>query len=216
MTPGGPIQDIKQYIPSQCPEECLTALKGWDSSAEIGTGWGYAELEMEEIQMNIMLVIMAVCVLLKIVDGYKKGMVKEIISLVTLTVIGIMVVLISRGLHSYMEKEIVGVIIAVVLLALLGIVHHLLGVVLFSAKMIAKLPVVHWANKVLGAIFGAFEVILILQIVYVFIMYFGLGMIGQQILEYTRESIVLAKVYQYNVVAKLVENLMGQFPVLWT
>lgn len=164
--------------------------------------------------MNVMLVIVVICVLFKIADGYKKGMVKEIISLVTLTVIGIMVVLISRGLHSYMEKEIVGVIIAVVLLALLGIVHHILGVVLFSAKMIAKLPVVHWANKVLGAVFGALEVILILQIVYVFIMYFGLGMIGQQILEYTKESVVLAKVYQYNIVAKFVENLMGQLPIL--
>lgn len=164
--------------------------------------------------MNIMLVIVVVCVLFKIVDGYKKGMVKEVISLVTLTVIGIMVVLISKGLHSYMEKEIVGVIIAVVLLALLGIVHHILGVVLFSAKMIAKLPVVHWANKVLGAVFGALEVILLLQIVYVFIMYFGLGMIGQQILEYTKESVVLEKVFQYNIVAKLVENLMGQIPML--
>lgn len=164
--------------------------------------------------MNIMLIIMVVCVLFKIADGYKKGMVKEVISLVTLTVIGIMVVLISKGLHSYMEKEIVGVIIAVVLLALLGIVHHILGVVLFSAKMIAKLPVVHWANKVLGAVFGALEVILILQIVYVFIMYFGLGMIGQQILEYTKESVVLEKVFQYNIVAKLVENLMGQIPML--
>ena len=164
--------------------------------------------------MNIMLIVAAVCMLLKIVDGYKKGMVKEIISLVTLIIMGIMVVLIGRGLHSYMEKEIVSVVIAVVLLALLGIVHHLLRVVFFSAKMITKLPVVHWANKVLGAVFGALEVIFILQIVYVFIMYFGLGMIGQQILEYTRESVALTKVYQFNVVAKLVEKLMGMLPTL--
>lgn len=164
--------------------------------------------------MNIMLLVATVYILFKIVDGYKKGMVKEIISLVTLIIIGITVVLISRGLHSYMEKEIVGVVIAVILLALLGIVHHLLGVVFFSAKMISKLPVVHWANKMLGAVFGALEVILTLQIVYVFIMYFGLGMIGQQILEYTRESVVLTKIYEYNIVAKLVENLMKQLPMM--
>lgn len=80
--------------------------------------------------------------------------------------------------------------------------------------MISKLPVISWINKVLGAVFGVLEVILTLQIIYVFIMYFGLGMIGQQILEYTRESIVLTKIYQYNVVAKLVENLMNQLPAL--
>lgn len=162
--------------------------------------------------MNIMLILVVICAVAKIVDGYKKGMVKEIVSLVTLTVMGIMVVLISRGLHSYMEKEIVGVVIAVVLMALLGIVHHLLNVVLFSAKMISKLPVIHWLNKVLGAVFGLLEVVLILQIVYVFIMYFGLGMIGQQILEYTRESAFLTKLYEYNVVANLVDNVLAHLP----
>ena len=164
--------------------------------------------------MNIMLILAVICVLFKFADGYKKGMVKEIVSLVTLIIMGIMIVLISKGLHSYMEKEVVGVIIAVVLMALLGVVHHLLNVVFFSAKMISKLPVIHWVNKVFGAVFGVLDVILILQIVYVFIMYFGLGMIGQQILEYTRESVVLTKIYQYNVVAKLVENLMSQLPAM--
>ncbi len=164
--------------------------------------------------MNIMLIVVAVCALVKIADGYKKGMVKEIISLVTLIIMGIMIVLISNGLHSYMEKEVAGVIIAVVLLALLGIVHHMLSAVFFSAKMISQLPVIHWANKLLGAVFGVLEVVLILQIIYVFIMYFGLGMIGQQILEYTGESVVLTAIYQYNVVAGLVEKLMSQMPAL--
>lgn len=161
-----------------------------------------------------MLIVVVIYALFKVADGYKKGIVKEIVSLVTLCVMGIMIVLISKGLHSYMEKEVVGVIIAVVLMALLGAVHHLLNVVLFSAKMISKLPVIHWVNKVLGAVFGVLEVILTLQIVYVLIMYFGLGMIGQQIVEYTRESIVLTKIYQYNVVARFVENLMSEFTAL--
>ena len=55
--------------------------------------------------MNIMLILAVICVLFKIADGYKKGMVKEIVSLVTLIIMGIMIVLISKGLHSYMEKE---------------------------------------------------------------------------------------------------------------
>lgn len=164
--------------------------------------------------MNIMLIVVVIFALFKMADGYKKGMVKEIVSLVTLCVMGIMIVLISRGLHSYMKKEAVGVIITVALLALLGVAHHLLNVVLFSAKMIAKLPVVHWFNKLLGAVFGVLEVLFTLQIVYTLIMYFGLGMVGQQIVEYTRESIVLTKIYQYNVVARFAENLMSELSAL--
>ena len=173
--------ELKQHRLFQCPEQCMAII--WPDIVLRGLvlKGRMRNSNMEEIQMNIMLIVAAVCVVFKIVDGYKKGMVKEIISLVTLLIMGATVVLISRGLHSYMEKETVGVVITVVLLALLGIVHHLLGVVFFSAKMITKLPVVHWANKVLGAVFGVLEVIMTLQIVYVFIMYFGLGMIGQQI-----------------------------------
>ena len=100
--------------------------------------------------MNLMLIAAALFALFKVVDGYKKGMIKEVVSLVTLILMGIMVVLISKGLHSYMEKEVVGVIIAVVLMALLGVVHHLLNVVFFSAKMISKLPVISWITKCWG------------------------------------------------------------------
>ena len=38
--------------------------------------------------MNIMLILVAICALWKVIDGYRKGMVKEIVSLVTLTVMG--------------------------------------------------------------------------------------------------------------------------------
>lgn len=100
--------------------------------------------------MNIMVLIVLFLLLIKIMDGYKKGMVKEIISFVSLIVMCIVVVLISAGLHSYMEKEVLGIVVAVLLLAVLGIAHHLLQVVFFSAKLISKLPVISWGNKVLG------------------------------------------------------------------
>ena len=78
--------------------------------------------------MNLMVLIVLFLLLIKIVSGYKKGMVKEIISFISLVLTCIVIVLIGAGLHSYMEKEVLGVVIAVVLLAALGIVHHLLQV----------------------------------------------------------------------------------------
>ena len=159
--------------------------------------------------MNILSIIVLIVLILKMVEGYKRGMVKEIISFVSLLVLCVVVALIGHGLQSYMEKEFLGVIIAVFLLGLLGIAHHLLGLVFFPAKLISKLPIIHWADKLLGIIAGALETVVILWTVFIFSMNSLLGMLGQQILAYTQENEILSWLYRYNLLARLLENIAG-------
>lgn len=159
--------------------------------------------------MNILLLAVIAVTILKIMDGYKKGMVKEIISFVSLVVMCVVVLLLGSGLHSYMEKEILGVVIAVLLLVILGIAHHALKLVFFSAKLISKLPIVHRADKILGMLVGALEVVLILWTIYTFIMYFEMGMIGNLIIEYSRDSKILTWLYEHNMLAGVVEKAVS-------
>ena len=168
------------------------------------------------MSVNI-LVIAAVLVLLwKVTDGYKHGMVKEIISFISLIVLCVIVVLLGSGLQSYMEKKYIGVVITVLLLCILGIVHHLLGLVFFSAKMISKLPVIHWVDKVLGIVVGALETVLLLWTVYVFIMLWGLGTVGQEILQCTQENAILSWLYQNNYLAQLLAGInLGSLSALF-
>ena len=156
--------------------------------------------------MNIMLLIVLLILAFKIADGYKK----EIISFVSLLIMCVVVVLIGAGLHSYMEKKVLGIIITVVLLSLVGIAHHLLKVVFFSAKVISKLPIIHTGDKLLGMVVGALEVVLLLWTLYTFIMYFELGMLGNLIIEYTEQSKLLTLVYQYNLLAPIVANVVTE------
>lgn len=160
--------------------------------------------------MNILSIVVLIVLLWKITQGYKRGMVKEIISFVSLIVLCIVAALIVNGMKSYMEKQFVGVVIAVLLLCVVGIVHHLLGVVFFSAKLISKLPVIHWADKLLGMVAGVLETVLILWTVYLFIMKSGLGMLGQQILVYTQENPILSWLYRYNFLAIWVEEILSK------
>ena len=157
--------------------------------------------------MNLLFVIVLIVMFFNIVSGYKKGMVREIISLISLIVMCVVVALIGNGLNSYFDGEIANVIIAVLLLCLVGIVHHLLGVVFFSAKVISRLPVVSWIDKLLGMLFGIVETILILWTIYAFIMMLDMGMIGQQILVYTRENQILTWLYENNYLAVWLERL---------
>lgn len=159
--------------------------------------------------MNILLLAVIAVTMLKIMDGYKKGMVKEIISFVSLVVMCVVVLLLGSGLHSYMEKEILGVVIAILLLVILGIAHHALKLVFFSAKLISKLPIVHSADKILGMLVGALEVVLILWTVYTFIMYFEMGMVGNLIIEYSRGSKILTWLYEHNMLAGVVEKAVS-------
>lgn len=161
--------------------------------------------------MNILLLAILILIVIKIIDGYKKGMVKEIISFVSLVFMSILMLLVGAGLHSYMNKEILGVIIAVLLLVILGIAHHILKLVFFSAKLIAKLPVIHRADKVLGMVVGALEVLFMLWTIYALNMYFNLGVLGRLLIEYSRDSQLLTWIYEYNMLAVLVEKVLGSF-----
>ena len=164
--------------------------------------------------MNLLFVIVLIVMFFNIVSGYKKGMVREIISLISLIVMCVVVALIGNGLNSYFDGEIANVIIAVLLLCLVGIVHHLLGVVFFSAKVISRLPVVSWIDKLLGMLFGIVGTILILWTIYAFIMMLDMGMIGQQILVYTRENQILTWLYENNYLAVWLERLNSEISFL--
>lgn len=158
--------------------------------------------------MNILLIIVAILMICKMVDGYKKGMVKEIISFVSLIILCVVLALLANGVSSYFDKKYVNVVLAVILLVVIGVVHHLLGVLFFSARMVVKLPIVNWVDKLLGIVVGMLEIILILWTVYTFVMFMDLGMIGNQIVEYTKESNILLWFYDNNYLAYLLENFV--------
>lgn len=166
------------------------------------------------MNLNLMLIALIILLICNIVSGYKKGMVKSIISFVSLVVLCIVAALISQGMQSYVKGQLANVIVVVVLLSLLGIVHHLLGVVFFSAKMIAKLPVVHSLDKVLGIVVGVLETVLIIWTIYTFVMILDMGMIGQQVVQYTQDSSILLWFYQHNELAKWVQYIGAQFHLL--
>lgn len=168
---------------------------------------------MDLTQINLVLIVLIILMICNMVEGYKKGMIRSIISLVSLVVTCIVIALIANGLNSYTDGEIVNVVIAVLLLCLLGIVQHLLNVVFFSAKAISKLPIVHSVDKLLGIVVGILETVLILWTIYTFVMMMNLGMIENMIVEYTSESKILTWFYEHNELAHWVEQLGAQFNV---
>lgn len=158
--------------------------------------------------INFLLLIVLGVALIKLIDGYKKGIIKEIISLVSLFVLCAVVALVAGGISCYQDKKILHVVVAFLLLGVLGVVHHLLGVVFFSAKMISKLPVVHFADKLLGAVFGVLEVLLVLWTIDALVAMMDLGAFKTMYLSYTSDSELLTWFFEHNYLRYFVEQLI--------
>jgi uncharacterized membrane protein required for colicin V production len=163
------------------------------------------------MNINIFVIVVALFLVYKIVDGYKKGMVKEIISFISLIFLCILAALIGSGLSSYHSGKVLNVAVVVLLLALLSIAHHLVNVVLFPAKLISKLPIVHGVDKILGVVVGILETVLIIWTIYSFTMLMDLGRVGEYILQCTSETPVLAWFYEHNQLAGWLQALGLQF-----
>lgn len=160
------------------------------------------------MKINILVLIILIVLLCKIVDGYKKGMVREIISVISLICLCIVAALIGNGVNSYLHGELINAVFAVLLLVLLSIAHHFLNLLLFPAKLISKLPVVHFVDKLLGIAVGVLETILILWTIYTFIIIMDTGMIGIFIQDCTAENPVLTWLYEHNQLAGWIERLL--------
>ena len=161
--------------------------------------------------VNLLLAAVLILTVINVVMGYKKGMVKSIISLVSLIVLCVVGSLLANGISSYNDGKIFQVVLVVILLTVIGIAHHFLGIVFFSAKLLSKLPVVHSVDKLLGIVFGILETVLILWTVYTFAMMMDLGMIGQIIRTGAGENPFLAWMYQHNLLAHGLELLLSKF-----
>ena len=164
------------------------------------------------MNLNILQIIIAVVLLCMVMDGYKKGMVRSLISLISLLITCVMLFLIGNALSSYFDGRFFNMILTLLLLAAIGLVHHLLSVVFFSAKMISKLPIVHSLDKLLGIVTGILETVLIVWTIYSFNIFRDLGALGQVIVDYTRDSRILTCLYENNYLAYLIEQLGQKLP----
>lgn len=164
--------------------------------------------------MNLLLIIMGVVLIWRIVEGFRNGMVKEIISFVSLIIMSVSIILIAVALGSYMDKDIISMVVAIILFLILCILHRIISIVFFSAKVISRLPVVHGVNRLLGGIVGVCETIIITWVIFSLVMVFGLGVPGEQIMLYIKESTILKFLYEHNYLAYGVSLLSEKISLL--
>lgn len=122
------------------------------------------------------LIIIALIFIWRVAVGFRKGMVQEIISLIAMGVAGICVILILGAIGSYFDQEIGKVIQTVLILFAVCLVYRLVHVLFTSLELVSKLPIVKGLDKLLGAVVGCAEAVLIVGLLVYFLKKWGLSM----------------------------------------
>ncbi len=159
------------------------------------------------MDINVLLIAVILVAVWRMAVGYKRGMVKELISMVGLIFAAIVGFLAVSGLQGYARNNFIEVIVCVVMIAIVAVVHSVLKLVLFPAKLVTSLPVVSLANKICGIVFGLAESVVIYWILCYALVNLDMGMAGTYLRQMIRDNEVLYTLYQYNIIGALVDNL---------
>ena len=162
--------------------------------------------------MSVFLIVMVAVLFCCVVNGYHRGMVKSVISFISLIFLSIFAILLGSGLVGYMKGNYLKMAVVAFLLCVVGIVHHIFGVVILPAKLVSKLPVIKSGDKLLGIVVGVLESVLILWTVYAFLMQFEIGGLGTTILNGTAQNPVLTWLYENNYLVKAMQTFGTKIP----
>lgn len=141
--------------------------------------------------------------------GYKHGMVKELKAFLSFLVSAFSIVLICKTISAYLNENGMSMFVSILLLIILGIGFKILKLVFFSAETIARLPVIHLADKVLGIVMGAIEIIAVswaFFLVLDMLDHFHLGIFAKMAAAYIKDSNFLTYLYTNNLFRKLLEH----------
>ena len=122
------------------------------------------------------LVVIVFIFIWRIVAGFKRGMIQELVSLIAMVVAGFCMILILGAVGSYLEREIGQLIQFISVLLVVCIVYRLVNILFTSLKLISKLPIIRWVDKLLGVVVGGAEAVLLVGVAVHFLKNWGLSL----------------------------------------
>lgn len=105
----------------------------------------------------IVLGIMVLLFLWRIAAGFKKGMVREIVTLIATAAAVFCLLLILGAVGSYMDRQMGRLAQMIAVLAAVCVVYRLISLLFTSFKLVTHLPVIKGLDKMLGAVLGLCE-----------------------------------------------------------
>ena len=102
----------------------------------------------------------------RIREGYLNGMMEEIVTILSSAIALVSVGLVFLAITGYREKAISVFVLCVIGLIALGVVFKLCGLIFRPILALSKISVIGMFNRVMGAVLGAVEAVVLSCIFY--------------------------------------------------
>lgn len=149
------------------------------------------------MEINILFVIVVFILLAGAVWGWKRGLLESVIRIIS-CILGILVIIvIAKGIGSFMQKSYVQVIMALVLLVLIQVIHKVVKFLTDTFRLVRAIPVGKLADKLAGALLGLAESVLVVWLLFLLIGVSDLTGVKDWVTEQVGQSRFLTLIYYY-------------------
>lgn len=165
----------------------------------------------DTVVLQLPFIIVTLFWLWRVIRAGKRGMIKEICSLISAVVASVSILLIAVAVRSYMKGENIRLAVAVLLVIVLGVIYKLLDLFLTTIKLIAKLPVVNVLDSVLGIVAGTLETLIFVWTVYCMLNFVDVGPLHERITDCINNNEIMMYIYKNNHMQLLLEKIFTAY-----
>ncbi|MDE7479574.1 MAG: CvpA family protein [Lachnospiraceae bacterium] len=160
------------------------------------------------MDINILFIIVVLMLAAGTVWGWKRGLLESVIRIIS-CILGILVIVIlAKGVGSFIQKSYVQVIMALILLFAIRVIHKMIKFMTDTFKLVRAIPVGKLADKLAGAVLGLVETVFVIWLAFLLIGVFDIMGLNAWIMEQVRRSQFLTTLYSTNYLIELLRKVL--------
>lgn len=160
------------------------------------------------MEINILFVTVVIVFGAGTIWGWKRGLLESVIRIVS-CILGILVlVVMAKGIGSFLQKSYVKVIMALLLLLAIRMIYRLMKFLTDTFRLVRAIPVGKLADKLAGAVLGLIEAIFVVWFCFLLIGVFDVMNLNAWVLQQVEQSRFLTMLYYSNYLIELLKNVL--------
>ncbi len=161
--------------------------------------------------MYIVLIVVALIYIWRIFQGSRNGLIDEVGALADIVIVSLAVVAGVVTIESILGKNLIGFLVAGIILLVILIARKLLRMIFCSLGLIAKLPILNGLNRLLGTLAGVIEATVVIWVGFAVISCLRIPINGEPLVELITANKFLDFLYQHNVLYNFIQRMIGIF-----
>lgn len=140
--------------------------------------------------------------------GWKRGLLESVIRIISCILGILVVVVVAKGIGSFMQKRYMQVIMALALLVLIQVIHKVVRFLTETFKLVRAIPVGKLADKLAGAVLGLAESVFVIWLVFLLVGVFDVMDLNKWVTGQVEQSRFLTLIYYSNYLIELLKKVL--------